>query len=92
MSWEKVAEHIDEAQGTHSVFLEDKTCSPVATHEVHILIGHDYCPTCGHVKPKTNTDELDPKAIISAEIAALTTRTANVKAYGRKHNVRPKKS
>ena len=92
MSWEKVAEHIDEAQGTHSIFLEDRSCSPVAQHQIHILIGHDACVACGHVKPKANTGELDPRAIIAGEIAALNARTANVKAYGRKHNVRPKKA
>jgi hypothetical protein len=88
MSWEKKSEHVDMALKRHYVVLEESQTG--AQHHVSIYLGHDSCPLCGHVKPKTETGEIDPHAIIRQEIAELEGSAAHTHAYARRHGVAKK--
>lgn len=87
MSWEKVREHVDEAQGTHTMFLEDRASQPPARHQLTILLGPRSCPLCGHATPFDNLGEIDPKAVLEREIAALEEASAAKRAYRLKHKI-----
>lgn len=89
MAWEKVREEIIEAEGIHLVVLRESTSK--AEHHLMIHLGHDACPTCGHVKAKENLDEIDPRALIAAEIAALNESTERMRTYARTHKISSKK-
>lgn len=85
MSWDLKAHEFDHTVQRHYAVLHD----PVTGAEHHLVIyaGHDSCPTCGHVKPKTNTGQLDFKAILKEEIANLEKSHAQSVAYAKKFNV-----
>lgn len=90
MAWEKVHEEINEAEGMHLVVLRESTSQ--AEHHLMIHLEHDSCPTCGHVKAKENLNEIDVRALIASEIAALNDSTERMRAYARKHKVPTKKT
>jgi hypothetical protein len=75
MAWDLKAHEFHHSLGRHYAVLHDPTTG--AEHHLVIYTGHDSCPTCGHVKPKANTGELDFKAILRDELAA----------YAKKFNV-----
>jgi hypothetical protein len=85
MSWQVVTQHVDKQLGMHIIHLRDAWSK--AHHIVQILIGHDSCPLCGHVKPKTNTGELDPRKIVAQEVAALEKVHSNIDSYSKRHGV-----
>jgi hypothetical protein len=85
MSWKRVREFVDHQTGMHVMHLENPVTK--ATHKLQIWIGMDSCPGCGHVMPKTNTGEIDPRAHEAAELAALDQVHDNIDAYARKHRV-----
>lgn len=90
MAWQKknTEEHkemVDLRTGMHLIPLIEPNSG--AEHRLQIVIGHDACAACGHVKPKTNTDEIDPKQHIKQEMTALEQSHANQRAYAKKHGV-----
>jgi hypothetical protein len=85
MAWDLKAHEFHHSLGRHYAVLHDPTTG--AEHHLVIYTGHDSCPTCGHVKPKANTGELDFKAILRDELAALEKSRAQSAAYAKKFNV-----
>jgi hypothetical protein len=83
--WKRTKQHINYALGMHVLWFEEALSG--ASHRLQILIGHEFCPLCGHVWPKTNTGELDPQAFEAAELVALTQSHANMDAYGKKNGI-----
>lgn len=78
-------QHVDKALGRHYIVLHEPGTG--AEHHTIIYTGHDSCPTCGHVKPKTNLGEIDLKELLKSEIAALEAAHAQTHAWAQKHNV-----
>lgn len=89
MSWNLKEHHFDHTAQRHYAVLHDPATG--AEHHLVIYTGHDSCPTCGHVQPKTNTGELDFAAILSEQIANLEQSHAQSVAYAKRHNVPVKK-
>lgn len=89
MAWVIKGQHIDKKLGQHVVVLHNPESD--AHHLVQILISHESCPLCGHVKRKTNTHELDPQAIVRAELDELEKSHAQVARYAQKHRVPTKR-
>lgn len=87
--WIVTDQVVDHQLGMHIVHLEDSLTK--AQHKLQICIGADSCPHCGHVVPKTNTGELDPRALIAAETAALEQVHADINRYAKTHKVRARK-
>lgn len=87
--WIVKHEFLDKRLGRHTVELHHPETG--AVHLVHILIGHDACPTCGHVQAKGNTRELDPQQIVAAELNELNKAHSNLEHYRQKHRVPVKK-
>ena len=85
MSWSVVKEHVDKQIGHHIIHMQEAWSK--AEHIVQIIIGKDSCPLCGHVWPKTNTGELDPRAIKAAELASLELVHKNMDAYAKKNSI-----
>jgi len=85
MSWRKAEEFLDKKTGEHCIRLHEPDTD--AEHHVVIHVGHDACPHCGHVRPKNNLDELDPKALIADELDALEQSHAQAHSYAQKHSV-----
>ena len=85
MSWDVKHQHFEHDIQRHYAVLHDPTTG--AEHHVIIYTGHDSCPTCGHVKPKTNTGEIDLKAIIKEELANLEQSHQQSAAFVKKHNL-----
>ena len=85
MSWDVKHQQFDHEKQRHYVVLHDPATG--AEHHVIIYTGHDSCPTCGHVKPKTNTGELDLQAIIRDELANLEESHRQSVAFVKKHNL-----
>jgi hypothetical protein len=81
------AEYIDPESGFHVIELRDEHG---ARHLVQIAIGHEACPACGSVYPKTNTEEIDPKAAAANVAASLNLSQRNLLAYAAKHGVKVK--
>lgn len=90
MSWNLISQHIDKQQGAHILRLEDAWSK--ARHMIKILIGMDCCPLCGHVQPKTNTGELDVRAILARELAALERVHSNIDAHAKRWGVPVRKT
>jgi len=86
MSWSLKSDEVDLSLKRHYMVLEESQTGE--QHHVAIYLGHDSCPLCGHVKPKTETGELDMQAILRQEIAALEASAAQTTAHARKHNVK----
>ena len=85
MSWQVREQHVDLSLGRHYVVLHEPVSG--AEHHLMIYVGHDSCPTCGAVKPKTNTGDIDFKAILKQEIEALEASHAQSAAHAKLHNV-----
>lgn len=85
MSHQVKSHHVDMLEGRHYIVLHDPETN--SEHHIAVYVNHDTCPTCGHVQPKTNTGELDIKAVIRDEIANLEQSKAQVRDSARKHNV-----
>jgi len=75
---------LDTASGFHVIELRDERGNK---HLVQIAVGHDACPACGAVHPKTNIGELDPKAAVAQVIAELDYSQQNALAYAKKHGL-----
>ena len=86
MAWAKQTEHLDLRTGYHVITLSDPETGH--THKLQIQIGADSCPHCGHVRPKTNLGQIDPKRHIEEELTALTKSHTEQRLYAAKHNVR----
>ena len=85
MSWQMKDQHLDKALGRHYVTLHKPETG--AEHHLIVLVGHDSCPACGHVTPKDNVGDLDFKAILKSEMAALEESHAQAHKYAAKHGV-----
>lgn len=86
MSFQIHQQHVDLGSGFHVIELRDGKKS----HLVQIAIGHDSCPACGHVYPKTNLDEIDPKTMVAQVNESLDSSHSAMHAYARKHNLEVK--
>ena len=86
MAWAKQTEHLDLRTGYHVITLSDPETGH--THKLQIQTGADSCPSCGHVRPKTNHGQIDPKKHIEEELMALTKSHADQRAYAAKHRVK----
>jgi hypothetical protein len=84
MSYQVKTHHVELNEGRHYIVLHDPETG--AEHHTVIYLGHDVCPTCGHVQPKDN-GKLDLKAIIQEEIANLEKSKQQVRGWARAHNV-----
>jgi hypothetical protein len=76
-------QYLDTESGFHVIELRDGK----KKHLVQIAVGHDSCPACGAVHPKTNLGELDPKAAVAQINAALDESHGNMLAYAKKHGL-----
>ena len=76
-------QYLDLESGHHVVKLRDGKTE----HIVQIAVGFDSCPACGHVHPKTNLGELDPKAAVAQVIESLNQSHANMQEYAKKHGL-----
>ena len=85
MAWQLKNHDFDHQVGRHYAVLHDPATG--AEHHIVIHTGHDSCPTCGHVKPKTNTGDLDFKAILREELANLEQSRMQSAAYVHRHNI-----
>jgi hypothetical protein len=87
MAYSLHQQYLDLASGFHVIELRDERGN---RHLVQISVGHDSCPACGAVHPKTNLGELDPKAAIAQINEALNTSQNNLMAYAAKHGLKVK--
>lgn len=85
MAWQVKSQHVDKALGHHVVILHDPSIN--AGHVLQIIVGHESCPVCGHVKIAENVNELSPREIIAQEVANLEAAHAQSHEYARKHNI-----
>jgi hypothetical protein len=85
MAWQVKEQHVDLSLGRHYIVLHEPISG--AEHHIAVYVGHDSCALCGHASPKTNTGDLDMKAILKKEIEALEASHAQTAAHARKHNV-----
>lgn len=76
-------QYLDLASGFHVIELRDGKTQ----HLIQIAIGHDACPACGAVHPKTNLGELDPKVLVAEVNEQLNKSQAGMIAYARKHGI-----
>lgn len=83
--WLRKSHEIVKSLGMHVFHLEEPVSG--AEHKLQICIGHDSCPLCGHVIPKTNTGELAPYEYEKQELANLDHSHGNQDAYAKKHQV-----
>ena len=81
------AQHVDMDSGHHVVELRDERGN---RQFVQITLKHDTCIACGRVKPKDNLGELDPKALIAAELERLNASHAAMMEYAAKHGLKIK--
>jgi hypothetical protein len=79
------AQYIDPESGFHVIELRDELGT---RHLIQIAIGHEACPACGSVYPKTNTGEIDPRAAAAEITAALNLSRKNLLAYAEKHGLK----
>lgn len=86
MSFSIHEQFLDVASGMHVIELRDGKTS----HFVQIFVGHDACPACGHLTPKTNLDELDPKALVAEVNESLNKSHDQMRAYALKHGIKIK--
>ena len=82
MSYQLHQQYLDLASGFHVIELRDERGHK---HLLQIAVGHDACPACGAVHPKTNLGELDPTAAIIMHNEALNTSLQAMLEYAKKH-------
>lgn len=85
MAWQVKSQHVDKALGHHVVLLHDPHSG--AGHVLQIIVGHEACPVCGHVKIAENVNEINPHEIIAQEVVNLEKAHAQSHHYARKHGV-----
>jgi hypothetical protein len=76
-------QYIDEESGMHVIHLRDGK----KRHVLQIAIGHDSCPACGAVHPKTNLGDIDPRQAAETASAALDESQKNIAEYAEKHRI-----
>lgn len=90
MAWQKKGQDfVDPRTGYHVIPLIEAESG--AEHKLQITVGHDSCPHCGTVSPKTNLGEIDTQAIIAGEIASLNMSHGLIQEYAKKHRVAVRK-
>lgn len=77
------AQYLDLDSGFHVIELRDGK----KQHLVQIAVGHDSCPACGAVHPKTELGEIDPKALVAQVNEQLNASHAAMLAYAQKHGI-----
>lgn len=80
-------QYLDLGSGFHIVELLDEQGNK---HLVQIAVGHEACPACGGVYPKTNVGEIDPKAAVANITAELEQSRQSLLQYAKKHGVQVK--
>lgn len=83
MSYQLHQQYLDLESGFHVIELRDGS----KKHLVQIAVGHDSCPACGAVYPKTNLGEIDPKAAVAQVNEPLNASHANMHEYAKKHGL-----
>jgi uncharacterized protein (UPF0212 family) len=86
MAFQVYQQHLDLESGFHVIELRDGS----KRHLVQIAVGHDSCPACGRVHPKTNLDEIGPKAMVAEVIDSLNQSHANMLSYAERHGLQVK--
>ena len=77
-------QYLDTASGFHVIELRDERGN---RHLVQLAVGHEACPACGTVLPKSNLETLDPAAAIAQVQEALNTSQQQMLSYARKHGL-----
>jgi len=85
MTYQLHQQHLDLASGFHIIELRNEHGHQ---HFVQIAVGHDSCPACGAVHPKTNLDEIDPKELVAQAVESLNTSHSNMLAHAQKHGLK----
>jgi len=85
MAFQIQNQYVDKALGQHIVHLHDEVTG--AHHVLQIIVGHESCPVCGHVRVVDNAEELNPHELVRGEVANLEKAHAQSHAYARKHNI-----
>jgi hypothetical protein len=83
MAYQLHSEYVDEGSGFHVIVLRDGR----KEHILQIAIGYDSCPACGAVYPKTNLNEIDPKAAAATAVSGLNKSQNDRLLYAKKHNL-----
>lgn len=84
MSFSLHSQHIDLSLGMHIVELRDPQGHQIIAQ---FAVGADTCPACGHMAPKSNLDELDPKAKIAELVETANNSHEGILEYARKHGL-----
>lgn len=87
MSYQLHQQCLDLDSGFHVIELRDEHGRQ---HLLQLALGHDVCVACGSVTPKDNLGELDPKALIAAELERLNASHAAMMEYAAKHGLKVK--
>ena len=77
-------QYLDLGSGFHVIELRDERGN---RHLVQLAIGHDACPACGAVYPKSNLDGLDPAAAVHQVAESLNTSQQQMLTYAGKHGL-----
>lgn len=85
MAWQIKQQYVHKGLGHHVVLLHDPASD--SDHVLQIIVGHDSCPVCGHVKVAENVTELNPKELINREIAALEEAHGQAHEYATRHRI-----
>lgn len=83
MTFQIHEQYLDLNAGFHVIELRDGKTS----HIVQIAVGADSCPACGHLTPKDNLGQLDPKAAVAEINAALNASHTAMHVYAEKHGI-----
>jgi hypothetical protein len=87
MAYAMHEQYLDRRSGFHVIELRDERGQQ---HFVQIAVGSDRCPACGHLIPKDNLGEIDPKALVAEVNVQLNAANANLAAYAEKHRLKVK--
>lgn len=94
MSWQVAEQYVDKTTegGRHYVKLVEPITG--AVHDLVIYVGHDACPTCGHVwlralddLKKMPTGHVDAKAEIKEVLAVLEQSHSRLDEHAKANNV-----
>jgi hypothetical protein len=83
MAYQIQEQHIDLESGFHVIILKDGKRS----HIVQIAIGADACPACGHLTPKDNLGQIDPKSMVAAVNESLNKSQMDMLEYAKRHGI-----
>lgn len=84
MPYQLHEQYLDLESGFHVIRLKDERGHE---HLLQIAVGHDGCPACGAVHPKTNLGELDPGALIAQHNEGVNASQKNMLEYAKKHGL-----